>query len=361
MIRTTLLLGGVAALLSTAANAQVVAGATFSFNGAATANGWTAHSGGGAKVINANGSFATLDQSIGSGEDINLAFAPFGAADTMYASFTLNVPAGNPVNPDGQGLYFIHFKDATTTFRARTGLLSPAAGGDFQLAIHADSADLGLGAAWPTDLSFGTDYTVVFSWDAATNTSSLWLNPTQPTDPSITSIGTLPVGTLISAIALRQSNDYTGLIHVDNVQVGRTFADVLGQAPSYYTFGAGCPSSVGIATNTSSALPQIGSVWSIEIGNVPAPEAVLLYYGSSNLGGLDLGFLGAPGCSAFANIDLLSTLAFGASGTVQVNNFVPATPAFVGLPVYTQAAVFELGINGLNAVVSNAAVAQVGS
>lgn len=213
-------------LLTGVASAQVVASDNFSYVGPLTSNGWTAHSAGGNKVIMSNGSFATLDQSAGSGEDINLAFAPFGAADTVYASFTLNMPSGNPVNPDNQGLYFAHFKDLTTLFRARTGVLSPAAGGDFQLAINADNADLGLGAAWPIDLVFDTNYTVVISWNAATGESKLWVNPYAESSPSVSHTGTF-TGTIIEQFALRQSNDYTGLNYIDDVVVGRTFADVV--------------------------------------------------------------------------------------------------------------------------------------
>jgi hypothetical protein len=120
------ILTGLALLASVQlADAQVLAADDFSYVGALTANGWVAHSGAGAKVILSDGSVATLDQSGGSGEDVNLAFAPQDVAATTYASFTLNVPSGNPVNPDGSGTYFAHLMDAGFGFRARTGLLSP--------------------------------------------------------------------------------------------------------------------------------------------------------------------------------------------------------------------------------------------
>ncbi|HEX5052430.1 MAG TPA: hypothetical protein VFZ65_11700 [Planctomycetota bacterium] len=221
----------IALLLTGAASAQVVASDNFSYVGALTANGWTAHSGAGNKVIMSNGSYATLDQSAGSGEDVNLAFPAFGAADTIYASFTLNVPSGNPVNPDGEGTYFVHFKDTGSLFRARTGVLSPAAGGDFQLAINADNANLGAGAQWPVDLVFDTNYTVVIDWNAATGESHLWLNPYAETSPSIAHTGAA-TGTIIEQFALRQSNDHTGFIHIDDVVVGHTFADVLCASPN---------------------------------------------------------------------------------------------------------------------------------
>lgn len=201
----------------------------FGYVGALTDNGWTAHSSGGAKQIMSDGQVATLVQSTGSGEDVNLTFPPLGAADTVYAGFDLNLPYSlNPdgVNPDAQGLYFTHFKTSGTYFYARTGVLSPKDDGDYALAVHADNADLGLGTAWPEDLYFDTTYRVIISWDAATGISHLWLNATAETDPNITQVGTY-TGSIIEGFALRQSNDYTGGQTIDNVLVGTTFADVV--------------------------------------------------------------------------------------------------------------------------------------
>ena len=142
-----LLLGLVFAGLAGVTEAQAVVSDGFSFSGALTSNGWTAHSGAGNKVIMANGSVATLEQSSGSGEDVNMSFTAIGATDKIYASFDLNIPSGNPVNPDTAGNYFVQFRTGGS-FRARTGVLSPAGGGDYVLAINADSSDLGAGTSW---------------------------------------------------------------------------------------------------------------------------------------------------------------------------------------------------------------------
>ena len=233
-ITQTLVLAGLASM----ASAQVVATDDFAYVGALTANGWVPHSGAGNKVVMSDGSVATLEQSGGSGEDVSLVFAPFTATDTIYAKFDFTVLSGTPVNPDGSGLYFAHFKDANFAFRARTGVLSPAAAGDFVLAIHADNSNLGLGTAWATDLLFDTQYTVVISWDASTGTSNLWLDPVDMSSMSISHTGTF-TGDLMEAFAFRQSNDYTGFIEVDNVVVGHTFDDVCPStsAPIFYCTG----------------------------------------------------------------------------------------------------------------------------
>ena len=237
-VRSSLLLA-VGVLLSATASAQVLATDDFSYTGSLTANGWAAHSGAGNKEIQSNGSFAILDFSPGSGEDVSLAFPALTATDDVYASFTLNVPSGNPVNPGNNGSYFLHFKDAGFAFRGRFGLLSPAGTGDFQVAVNASGSSLGGGGVWPSDLVFDTNYTVVVSYDAATGESKLWVDPTAPSSPSVSHTGT--AGDLIESIALRQASDHTGFIHVDDIVVGGEFADVLdcSGGPLTTTFAGG--------------------------------------------------------------------------------------------------------------------------
>ena len=232
-----------AVAIASTASAQIYASDNFGYNGALTSNGWSAHSGAGNKVINANGSYATLDFSSGSGEDINLPFTsgPLGASDDVYASFTLNVPSGNPVNPNGDGSYCAHFKDGSFGFRGRFGLLSPAGSGDFTVAINTSSANLGAGGVWATDLSFDTNYTIIISYDAATGDSNLWVDPTSVSSTSVTANGS--AGTLIESVCLRQSNDHTGFIYISELVAGDTFGDVLPVPSGGATatpFGAGC-------------------------------------------------------------------------------------------------------------------------
>ncbi len=363
-IPTGLLLSLSVASMSVSAAAQVLASDSFSYAGALTANGWAAHSGAGAKLILSNGSIATLNQGPGSGEDVNLAFPALTATDTVFASFTLNVPSGTPVTPPAAGLYFAHFKDTTTLFRARTGVVAPTAGGNFRIAIHADNANLSLGTSWPTEQVFNTDYKVVISWNAATGQSQLWIDPTAVTDPSISHTGTL-VGTIISQFALRQASDYTGFLTIDDVLVGRTFADVCGTPGSYTTFGAGCASSVGVATNTASPVPAIGVTTVVTLSPVPNPGVGLLLIGSSNTFSnsfgplpLDLTFFGAPGCSGRVSDDVAQFFGIGA-GSISFNVGIPNDPFFVGLQLYTQGLVFE-NVNALGIVFSDAATMVIG-
>ncbi len=229
-MRTTLLFTSALVGLTSLAQAQILASDDFDFTGAATDNGWSAHSGGGNRVIMSNGMFATLDQQGGSGEDINLPFSLVqGDTETTYASFAFRIPSGNPLgvdNPDANGLYFAHLKDSGFSFRARTGIVQPTGGGDFGLAIHGSSSGLGGGTTWGSDLSFDTWYTVVISWDASTGEGKLWVDPANETSTSVSHIGT-STGNEIEQFALRQSNDWTGLIDIDTVRAGKNFCDVL--------------------------------------------------------------------------------------------------------------------------------------
>jgi hypothetical protein len=179
----------------------------------------------------ADGAIATLDQSTGSGEDINRSFPALGATDTVYAGFDLRVDTADLGLLDASGLYLAHFKNDGFNFRARTGVVQPPGGRGWGLAINGDNSNLGAGATWPSDLMFDTWYRVVISWDAGTGEAELWLNPTVQTDPSITHTGA-SFGDLIEGFALRQSNDYTGFQGIDNVFVGRTFGDVVVPEPA---------------------------------------------------------------------------------------------------------------------------------
>jgi len=309
------------ALLAGAASAQVVASDNFSYTGLLTANGWTNHSGTGF-FLTADGSVVELQHGSGSREDANLAFPALGATDTVYGSFTMNVPSTNPVNPDGDGTYFVHFKDTGNTFRGRVGVLSPAALGDFQLAINADSSNIGAGVAWPSDLAFDTDYAVVFNWNAATGESKLWLNPYGAASPSISHTGAF-TGTIIEQFALRQSSDHTGSILVDDVVVGLTFADVMCASPNSISRMTTPGCAVATIDVTGTPLPGSDVTVAITGGTIP------LVVASFTSLGIDLTpFLGCD-CVLVPNLDVQSL------GPVLV---IPVTGLPIGVPVYVQGA-----------------------
>ena len=209
----------------TVSHAQVLTSDSFSYTGALTSNGWVAHSGAGAKTIMANGAYALLNQSSGSGEDVHLSFTAQATSDTTYAAFDFLVETAN-VSALTNGLYSFHLSDGgTSAFRARTGILAPSGSGDFRIGINSDNANLSAGAQ-TGGLNFETRYRVVVSWDATNGQSKLWINPTLESDPFITHTSGATSGLAVSAVNLRQSADYTGFQRFDNVIAGKSFGDV---------------------------------------------------------------------------------------------------------------------------------------
>ncbi len=340
--------------LAGAASAQVVTLDNFSIAGALTANGWTAHSGAGNKVIMSDGNVATLEFGSGSGEDVNLSFAPFSATATIYAAFTLNVPSGNPVNPDANGSYFAHVKAANNTFRARTGLLSPASAGDYGLGIHASGSSIGAGALWPADLLFDTDYEVVISYDAATGESKLWVDATLITDPSVSHTGTS--GTIIEQFALRQSGDHNGFITVDNVVVGGSFGDVTVVDPANQFLRSdsqvGCTgrplhftSSMVPADPTAAASWANGTTAAMTVINMdPALNIGVLVFGSATIN------LPIFGGVLIPSPDVVQVVV-GAAGSATVSVTIP--PGLTGAAFLTQFAIFDTCVPTSDLVFSN--------
>lgn len=342
--------------LAAAASAQVVAVDSFSYTGALTDNGWAAHSGAGNRVINSDGLVATLDFQGGSGEDINLPFAPFSASATAYASFTLNVPSGNPVSPDNNGSYFAHFKDTSFAFRARTGLLSPAAGGDYGIGINADSSSIGNGSIWGSDLMFDTNYQVVISWDAATGTSQLWIDPSSSASTSISHTGS-NTGNVIEQFAWRQSNDHTGLITVDNLIVGGSYTDVTVADPANSFIAAetepGCNGrTLHYTSSTNPPSPSAAASWAagsnavLTVTNMdPLVNIGVLVFGDSQINTTLLGGLIVP-------TPLIVQVVTGTAGEATVGLTVPG--GLTGIAFYTQFASFDTCITPGTFVFSNA-------
>lgn len=196
-------------------------------------NAWFAHEDAGKLPILVSDGMAVLRQGSGSGgrEDVNVGFpSTFGTA-TTYARFDFELPSSENqdiVNLDAEGSNFVHLQSSLldSHYRARTGILAPASGGDFRLAINANGSRLNEGVAWPTELSFDTMYRVVVNWNAATGESKLWLNPVDQLSANISHTGH-STGQRLESFALRQSSDYSGVQYIENLVVATTFAEAL--------------------------------------------------------------------------------------------------------------------------------------
>jgi endonuclease/exonuclease/phosphatase family metal-dependent hydrolase len=170
-------------------------------------------------------------------EDVNalLAGQPYSASGTtnvFYASFTVKFTS----LPSGGGTYFAHFKNSSTTFRARIWALTSGAALDrFRLGISSTDASA-VGATNTMDLHLNTDYTVVTRLvnSNSVTVSTLWINPTAESDSSISITESMSAFTVVS-YALRE-NTGEGALNLDNLRVGTSFADVFssgsGQPPA---------------------------------------------------------------------------------------------------------------------------------
>jgi endonuclease/exonuclease/phosphatase family metal-dependent hydrolase len=160
-------------------------------------------------------------------EDVNalLAGQPYpasGATNVFYAGFTVKFTT----LPTAGGAYFAHFKDGSTGFRARVwALTGGAATGKFRLGISSTSGSV-ISVTNPGDLSLNTDYAVVIRLVNSNSVSTLWINPATETDAGIsTSEG---VSTFAVAGYAFRENTGEGVLSLDDLKIGTTFAEVTG-------------------------------------------------------------------------------------------------------------------------------------
>ena len=244
---------------ATSASAAVLISDDFSYSDGAISSvsggNWTIHSGtdSGATALNITSGQAVINQgdTHSSGADANRLFAGPTTFDPatdntskLYSSFTVNF-SQLPVNGDSEGSYFAHFKSsAANEFYGRIGAnTAGAASGSFRIALANEAWSGTASIEFPQDLSLGTTYTVVSRLDLATDQTTLWINPTDETSASITATDTIgyAAGT-INAYALRQGTSGTGapgILAVDGLRVGTSFAEVVPEPTSLGLLGLG--------------------------------------------------------------------------------------------------------------------------
>ncbi|MDB6123917.1 MAG: Repeat family [Pedosphaera sp.] len=205
---------------------------------------WLSHSGTGGSMVCSNNQLVV---STARTEDVNAFLAgvtsltgtsPYNtnSAFTVYSKFQVYFTQ----LPTTAGAYFAHFKDnnggAQTGFAARiwasatnaiTGGTVPA--GKLRLGIGNGSSSLQGSGQIDTDLTTNVIYTVVTRFVPATGVSTIWLNPSLETDPSVTAtdVGTAarPNALDVYAYALRQATG-EGTMFIDNLKVATSFDDL---------------------------------------------------------------------------------------------------------------------------------------
>jgi hypothetical protein len=211
------------AMATAPANSAVLMSEGFAYaNGNLVPNGsWANHSGAGTDIQIAAGR-AIVDMN--SAPDDNKSFAAQGTTAKTYYCLEVLIPA---ISGAPRLNYFAHLKDTgTINFAGRLGLAPSGTGFTFAVGATAFTTP----TSWTSQLSYDVSYRVVVSYDAATGSSEMWVNPANELSPKVTSTGT--PGTNVSAFALRESNTGTGTLwkaSVDNVGVGNTFNEACSQ------------------------------------------------------------------------------------------------------------------------------------
>ncbi|MGB7201796.1 MAG: VCBS repeat-containing protein [Pyrinomonadaceae bacterium] len=212
-----------------------------------TANGWTAHSGGGTNSIataspgltltgypsSGVGNTATLTTT---GEDVNRVFA-VQSAGSVYAAFMVRT---TEATTDPLGGYFFHLgpDPVSTTFRGRV-FIAKDASNNVSFGISKALTTAGNITFTPFVYSLNTTYLIVVKYtivDGATNdTVSLFVSTTVPaSEPAATATATDVTQTDVNpgTVSLRQGAVATSpTVQVDGIRVGTSWTDVTTAAP----------------------------------------------------------------------------------------------------------------------------------
>lgn len=161
--------------------------------------------------------------------------------------------------PSSNGTYFAHFKDGGSGFRARVWALTAGApNGSLRFGISSSSGSNP--AVLPANLNLETDYVIVTRLNLANSVATLWLNPADETDPSVS---TGPGSSIsVAAFALRQASGSGNLI-IDDIIVSTSFADLTttlqDATPAAPTEPPSDPTASPVASEDSASPSETGS------------------------------------------------------------------------------------------------------
>ncbi len=139
----------------------------------------------------------------------------------------------------------------------------------------------------------------------------------------------------------------------DDTQSAATHWFLLERSAELNRVGVGCTGSAGVPDLDSTGLPRLGQTLTMQFTNLPAVGGpVIAFAGLANVP-VPLPPIGMPGCVAqFTPVDSAGLFQAGGSTTWPVT--VPDNVALLGLRVYLQAYVYDLGVNALDGTVTNA-------
>jgi hypothetical protein len=113
----------------------------------------------------------------------------------------------------------------------------------------------------------------------------------------------------------------------------------------------------------ASGRPLTGSSFNLVTSNIQPGTflgATILSFTQINPG-IDLGFLGAPGCSQLVTPDVNVVFVSAGAASYSQPFAIPNSPGYVGLVLYVQSAAFTSGLNSLGVVMSNGLALGVGN
>ncbi len=194
--------------------------------------------------------------------------------------------------------------------------------------------------------------------------------------PNANAISLSPDDTRAAVTSTPQSVAPPGTLVIFDVQSGAVLHTVaLGQMWNIYTtawqdasptatftpYGVGCAGTAGVPTWDAAPGSRLalGSTFTAVAGNLPFAIAVAQVGLTGNPGGIDLTFLGMPGCYLFPT-PIVSFALFGAGSSASWQFGVPNTPGLFGVELHSQAFPLDPAANAFGFTASNAAVGVLG-
>ncbi len=187
-------------------------------------------------------------------EDNESGFGTSFTTGNLYFGFDLSVAdPGSYTGTDFE--YFAHFSGSGFTSRTDIGEFT-ATGYRPGTASGSSTAEV----LWGSELSYATDYRLVVGYDFTTGLTSMWVDPTAVTDPSVTST-TSVTGRTLDAFNFRQSAATPNQdLSIGQLRVATTFDEVLvgppPTIPSLTWYGD------GLTAGGSGTWSTAGSNWS---------------------------------------------------------------------------------------------------
>ena len=219
---------------------------TFTGTGLLSANGWTVHSGTTALSISSGsltysgltgGSGNKVALVAGNSEDVNKSVGT-AITTTAYFSTVLNLPNITGLTTTGDYSMALGGTTGTvvTALYGRLFLKTGTTADTFNIGLVNTSGTGTTPTYLATDYPIGTPIFVVVKYDKATNSASLWVNPTlggsEPTANLINATGT-SASSSIASLCFRQAGTAsigTGNVEFDDVRVADNWAYVTSSA-----------------------------------------------------------------------------------------------------------------------------------